>query len=93
MANGTYQKYFGAAQLALAAYSDFSGISPTADGARVSLDVRRQLRGISKLQAQQFAAAELLISLPINLYPNGFSASVFRDKQSGQSASAAPVIR
>ena len=89
MANETFRKYFDTAQLALAAYSDYSGMLLTSDGALDSTGVKSQL--ISSGDFQTIAAQQFIDRFQVinqftdpSLILNGFSATVFRNKTTGQ---------
>ena len=89
MANEIYQTYFDTAQLALAAYADFSVVPPAADGTLDSDGVRRQLIVNGDFQAT--AAQKFIDQFQVidqftdpSLLLNGFSATAFQNKQTGQ---------
>jgi pimeloyl-ACP methyl ester carboxylesterase len=89
MANETYKEYFDAAQLALAAYSDYSGILPGSGGVLDAIGVKRQLIASGDFQttaAQQFIDRFQVVDqfTDPSLFLSGFSATVFRNKQTGQ---------
>ena len=89
MAIESFQKYFDTSQLALAAYSDFSGMPLTANGGLDATGVKGQLIASGDFQsaaAQQFIDKFQVVDqfTDPSLLLNGFSATVFRHKQTGQ---------
>src|SRR5689334_5949419 len=88
------QSYFDKAELALGAYSDFSKIARTPNGSLDSNQVKDTLSEIpeggvvsdfSVTEADKFLTRfEVLDQFTADPLTNGFSATVFRDKSTGQ---------
>lgn len=90
----SFQSYFDKAELALAAYSDFSGLPRGADGLFAPDAVSAKLSEVpggktvsdfSATEAAKFASRfDVLDQYTADPLFNGFSATVFREKATGQ---------